>query len=114
MRACGHFGYSAHIACGFARQCGSNGKTLVTWSFLFRRGKYILVMPSSKSIIQKKTDVHEDLPASCANEQPSVTSLQQQDWELFQGFATQQSWRGGLGRLQQLSCGNSEWSACGF
>src|SRR5205823_2893368 len=40
--------------------------------------------------------------------------LQQQDWELFQGLATQQSWRGGLGRLQQLSRGNSEWSACGF
>src|SRR5207253_11295108 len=29
-------------------------------------------MPSPKSIIQKKTDVREDLAASCANEQPPV------------------------------------------
>src|SRR5439155_21363639 len=56
------------------KQCTSNGKTLVMWFFLFRRGKYILVMPSSKSIIQKKTDVREDLAASCSSEQPSVTN----------------------------------------
>src|SRR5436190_1913609 len=31
-------------------------------------------MPSPKSIIQKKTDVREDLAASCASEQPSVTN----------------------------------------
>src|SRR5207245_10326477 len=31
-------------------------------------------MPSPKSVIQKKTGVREDLPASCANEQPSVTN----------------------------------------
>src|SRR2546423_11632834 len=31
-------------------------------------------MPSPKSIIQKKTDVRADLPASCANEQPCATN----------------------------------------
>src|SRR5438552_11946674 len=31
-------------------------------------------MPSPKSVIQKKTGVREDLAASCANEQPSVTN----------------------------------------
>src|SRR5437773_10136496 len=31
-------------------------------------------MPSHKSVIQKKTGVREDLAASCANEQPSVTN----------------------------------------
>ena len=34
----------------------------------------MLVMPSSKSIIQQKTDVREDLSASCANEQPCATN----------------------------------------
>src|SRR5438445_453352 len=42
--------------------------------FPSRRGKYMLVMPSSKSIIQQKTDVREDLSASCANEQPCATN----------------------------------------